>query len=83
MRTPLVEIRLTGVRMALDRPHHPHANGAGRIWVDVCEAPRGAQTIVEATYHGAPAWLTGEEIAAAHAALSERELLMERGNAAW
>lgn len=85
MSAPIVEIRLTGVRMRIDRPQHPASDDDGRVTVDVYTEPQGVyrngrREVVEVVRASCPfggAWLTSEEIEAARQALAERERRMD------
>lgn len=76
----LYEIRLTGVRLRIERPDHPHADAEGRVEVEVRQTWRGRREVVEAlSVVGTQHYLTPEERTVAVRAINEREALMEAG----
>lgn len=69
-------VRVSGVRMGLDRPDHPYARN-GLLWVSV--EWRGG--LVEAHVLGCGrTWLTSGEKIEAERALDERDRRLEKGD---
>lgn len=78
--TPLVVVRLSEIRMGLDRPDHPNAKD-GRLWVYIEKRHRGRREYIEAVGLGyGLTYLTTEERQTALEAIAERDRRLEAGD---